>query len=312
MDYSRATPKNNLMDLNFYKDKKIFITGATGFIGSMLTKRLTEAGADITRVDLRRPEPWANIEKSEIIFHLAAHESGNFEPEEDLQVNALSVLYMLEACRRKQVSPKIVFASSSNLVGAPDTIPVDESFKDNPLTIFAVHKLLAEGYLKLYFQDFDIPSIILRLANVYGPSTDTALSLHSTLNKMIQNAVLGQSLKLFVNKDKIRDFLYIEDAVEAFVAAGAVSDLKGEVYIVGSEEGQSFKNIVELVAELVLKTTKQKADVILDEKTPIKPVEMRNFVADSSKFKKLTDWKAETNLKSGLEKTISYFLNVKL
>src|SRR3989344_7073077 len=168
------------MNLEFYKSKKVFMAGATGFIGSMLTKRLIEADADITKVDLRWPEPWADIEKAEIIFHLAAHESGNFEPEKDLQVNALSVLYMLEACRRKNVSPKIIFASSSNLVGAPEEMPVDESFKDNPLTIFAVHKLMAEEYLKLYFRDFGIPSIALRLANVYGPSSDASLSLRST------------------------------------------------------------------------------------------------------------------------------------
>lgn len=312
------------MNPNFYKDKKVLIVGAGGMIGSCLAQKLSTAGCSLhlvyhsppenppqgTKVsvlDISQPEVWNELVGNDVIFHLAAHESGAFEPEKDFQVNSLSVLYMLEACRRKQAAPKIVFASSSNLVGAPEKMPVDESFKDNPLTIFAIHKLLAEEYLQLYFNDFGIPSVALRLTNVYGSSSNVSLSLHSTLNKMINNAVRGKPLKLFANKDKIRDFLYIDDAVEAFLTGGTIDNKKSGVYIVGSEEGEKFKTIVELIAELVSKTMGNQPEIIVDEQTPIKLVEMRNFVANSTKFKNLTSWKPETNLKSGLQKTTDYF-----
>ena len=312
---------------SFYKNKKVLVVGAGGMIGSCLVKALSILGCDLRLVyhnapnnptkgaiisvaDITKPEVWDELASNDVIFHLAAHESGNFEPEEDLKTNALSVLYLLESCRRKEVFPKIVFASSSNLVGAPDKMPVDETFKDNPLTIFAIHKLTAEEYLKLYFHDFGIPSIALRLANVYGPSMEMSLSLHSTLNKMVNNAVAGKPLKLFANKDKIRDFLYIDDAARAFLAAGSLPNEKSGVYIAGSEEGKSFKTIVELVAELVSKTSGRRPEIIIDRETPIKAVEMRNFVADSSKFKKASGWKPQTMLRSGLQKTINYFLKI--
>lgn len=311
----------------FYKDKKVLIVGAGGMIGSLLAKKFSSLGSQLHLVfhsvpqntpsgvqtsvlDLRLPESWDGLVDADIIFHLAAHESKNFEPVEDFEVNARSVLDLLETCRVQKRSPKIVFASSSNVVGAPDRMPVDESFKDNPLTLFAIHKLLAEEYLKLYAQDFNIYSIILRLANVYGPSTDKQVSLHSALNKMVNNAVGGQPLKLFANKDKIRDFLYIDDAVDAYLAAGMVQDPKGEIYVVGSEEGETFENIVALIKGLVAKATGKNPEIVI-EKDQIASVEMRNFVANASRFKKVTGWKPGTSLKEGLQKTIDYFITVK-
>lgn len=301
------------MKTSSYKGKKVLIIGAGGMIGNALTQKLSALGCQLRLVyhnsplDITKPEIWDELVENDIIFHLAAHESSNFELEEDLKTNALSVLYLLEACRQKKVFPKIVFASSSNLVGAPEKMPVDESFKDNPLTIFAVHKLMAEEYLKLYFRDFGIPSVTLRLANVYGPATDLNTSLRSTLNKMINNALRGKPLKLFVNKDKIRDFLYIDDATTAFLTAGG-DNHSGEIYVIGSEEGEPFEYIVELIAKLISKATSHRPEIIIDGQTPIKAVEMRNFCANSSKFKKATGWKPLTSLKSGLQKTIDYFI----
>src|SRR5206468_3845590 len=106
-----------------------------------------------------------------------------------------------------------------------------------------------------------------------------------------------------------RDFLYIEDAAQAFLAAGAVAKPMGEKYVVGSEKGDTFTNIVELISNLASKSGLAAPEVVIDTQTAIKPVEMRNFVANSSKFKELTGWQAQTSFETGIERTIDYFKN---
>lgn len=328
MDNSCAEPPHSLicMDIgNFYKNKKVVITGAGGQIGSLLARRMSAFGgplklifrsvsgaapekAEVFVLDLRARDIWGDIVSgADIVFHLAAHESKNFELETDLEVNARSVLYLLEACRKQKKPPHIVFASSSNVVGAPSKMPVDESFKDNPLTIYAIHKLMAEEYLKFYADNFGIPSITLRLANVYGPSTSFELSLRSSLNKMINSAARNSTLALFANKDKTRDFLHIDDAVDAFVAAGAVNHPLGEVCIVGSERGETFEKIAEMITDAVKRFGREVA-VSVDESSPLSAAEMREFIADSSKFRKLTSWKPQVKLEDGIAMTADYFI----
>lgn len=304
---------------SFYKNKKVVIVGAGGQIGSLLAQKVSALGCRANLIfhdsasDIGKPDIWNGlVADADIIFHLAAHEPKNFKPELDLEINVRSMLCLLEACRVQGKSPQIVFASSSNVVGAPKKMPVDESFKDNPLTVHAIHKLAAEEYLKLYARNFNIPSITLRLASIYGPSTDINLSLRSSINKMINNAAHGLPVRLFANKDKVRDFLYIDDAVDAFIAAGAVNHPRGEIYIIGSEHGETFGKVADFIASDAAKRLGNKTEIIVDKDVRLSEVETREFVANSTRFKELTGWRPNVSFKDGLALTVDYFIDQQL
>ena len=184
--------KAEIADTLFFKDasslalfsgKKILITGANAYLGPKLAEILSgeecalvlhghskpqlsfpnsRAKIILTGGDLSKPDAWeALMTGVDIIFHLAAHESKEFEPELDLEVNAFSTLRLLELCRRQNLRPKIVFASSANLVGLAKRMPVDETFQDDPQTIYAVHKLTSERYFSYYARQYAIPSAVL-------------------------------------------------------------------------------------------------------------------------------------------------------
>ncbi|MCP4627570.1 MAG: NAD-dependent epimerase/dehydratase family protein, partial [bacterium] len=167
-----------------YKGRTVLITGGRGYIGSALTLALNEISCRLILVDQSAASQWKpEADKAEVlllhgdvseiktwetalpgvdyVFHLAAREyyyRSGYDPESDLISNVLPVLHLLEVSRKQNYKPKIVFASSANLYGAVDTLPVNENFRDNPLTMWAIHKLMAEHYFRLYAQQFDIQS----------------------------------------------------------------------------------------------------------------------------------------------------------
>ena len=297
-------------DLQFYEGKKVAVVGASGYVGSLLCPRLKTYGAEVVEFsksnsDITQKTFWEKLfsKPIDIVFHLAAYEARVPDVNLDLQVNAVSVLQCLEAAKNLARKPCVVFSSSSNLAGKADKLPVNENTPDNPMTIYAIHKLLAERYLYHYKINFQIPNITLRLANVYGPSASLELSKRVVLNKLVAMAASGEELKLFANQDKSRDFVYIEDVLNAFLLAGRFAkDAKQKFYVIGSEEGTTFKKCVEIITR-----SSGKEILVTKSETNLPEVEMREFVADSSAFKKLTGWQVHTHLEEGIKKTFDYF-----
>jgi nucleoside-diphosphate-sugar epimerase len=319
--------------LNFYSGKKILITGANAYLGPKLAHQLSAVDCHLilhghknsnfvfpgsrARIesitgDLSLEQAWEDLLSGvDIIFHLAAHESRNFEPKLDWAVNAGTVLNLLETCRAHQSVLKIIFASSANLVGITDHLPVDESFADRPLTIYAIHKLTAERYFKYYADHYGIKSVTLRLANVYGPSIDLASFRRVAFNRMIESALSLGNITLFGNRHCVRDYLYIDDAISAFLTAGAGQNMSdGSFYVVGSGQGYNFSECARLIAETIKLRTGQKPQIANDDLVELVPAEFRNFVADSSRFKRLTGWEAKVSLARGIENTLAYLIGV--
>lgn len=315
--------------LNFYSGKRILITGANAYLGPRLAAGLaildcrlvlhghsevkhgfSNHAAVIERHsgNLAESSAWEKLaEGADIIFHFAAHEKREFEPELDYAVNAATVLNLLQTCREKGYRPKIVFASSSNLVGLTERLPVDESFADRPLTIYAIHKQTAENYLRYFAESYGIPSITLRLANLYGPSVDSQATLRVAANRMVKAAAKEGHLTVFKNRHCVRDYLYIDDAIAAFLAAGADQKSKAGSYcVVGSGKGYNFEEFARVIGKVIEKRTGRKITLTPDDVTELVPAEFRNFVADSSRFRKLTGWKAEVSLEVGIERTLEY------
>jgi UDP-glucose 4-epimerase len=322
--------------LNAYHGRTILITGGRGYIGSALAQSLSVVNCRLILLDQSPVEGWrpegqraevfllngdVSIRKSwddalpgvDYVFHLAAKEyfyRSEYDPEQDLQVNALPILRLLEVCRTQNYRPKIVFASSTNLFGLVDTLPVNEDNGDDPLTMWAVHKLTAEHYLRLYARQFGIKSTTLRLANVYGPTARCSVMDRVVINKVIAKALDGEALIKYANQGCVRDYVFLKDVVRAFLLAGAgCGSTKNLVYVIGSGVGKSIADVWQLIADCVRVLIGKDVPIRFDDSVEIEPLELRNFVADTQRFQKATGWKPRTELAQGIEITVRAILS---
>lgn len=322
--------------LNTYQGCTILITGGRGYIGSALAQALSGVNCKLILLDQSPDDAWkpaANIAEVlvlngdvslrktwnkalpgvDYVFHLAAEEyfyRSEYDPERDYQLNALPILRLLEICRAQNRRPRIVFSSSANLYGLADKLPVNEYSRDDPLTIWAVHKLAAEYYLRYYAQQFGIYSISLRLANVYGPVARWSVVDRVVINKVITKALEGEALTTYVNQSSIRDYVFIDDVVSAFMAAGACcGSTRSPIYIIGSGEGHSIADVWKLIADCVSSHIGKIVPVRFDDSVKIEPLEMRSFVADTGLFQKATGWKPRVELAQGIDDTVRTILS---
>jgi nucleoside-diphosphate-sugar epimerase len=322
--------------LNSYQGRTILITGGRGYIGSALSQFLANVDCKLILLDQSSGDTWRpdgkladvqllNGNASErmtwesvlpgvdYVFHLAAREyfyRSDYKPELDYKFNALPALHLLEVCRTHNYQPKIIFASSANLFGLVYALPVNEDNRDNPLTMWAVHKLAAEHYLRLYDQKFAIKSLTLRLANVYGPTACWSVMGRVVINKMIARALDVGELITYTNQCCIRDFVFLEDVVQAFLLAGVYcGSTESLMFVIGSGDGKTITDTWHLIADNVRSHVCKNVPIRLDESVEIEPLEMRNFVADTKRFQDATGWKPQIGLTQGIDITVRSILS---
>ena len=290
------------MDNKKFADSNILITGSNGYIGKELKNLLSDKDFNVqcSRGDLSKKEIWKeNIDKDiDYIFHLAAAEGEN----KNMEMNSTSVLNLLNVCVDMNIKPKIILASSTNLFGATDLEIVDETSPSLTLSEFSAHKLLAENYLKLFYQKYHIPSLTLRIPNVYGPSSSKRNFNRSVVNRVIKLSLEGAGLKLFNNRGCLRDFLYIDDIVNAFYLCGGLNSehYKGNFYLLGSNSTSSIEDVWKVICN------KTSSDLIIDNKNMLSPMEYRSFICNSSKFRDLSLWTVKVPLNKGIDLTLEY------
>lgn len=321
---------------NHYSGKKILITGGAGYLASVLVALLSDIECRITRLDQKKApvipggrrariadmvgdvseyKTWEEaLDGADIVFHFAAQTSvyaANDDPAEDLKRNLLPMVHLLETCRRRKIKPVILFSGTVTEAGMPQYLPVDENHPDIPITIYDLHKLMAENYLKYYCGQALVKGAILRLANVYGPGPESGSADRGILNLMVKKALQGEDLTLYGAGEYIRDYVYVYDVAMAFLSAAAnIDKINGRHFVIGSGKGTTLSEAFNMVAErAAVKTGKKVRIVSVDPPPELSLIERRNFIADNRKFISDTGWKVERSLAQGIEAIIESILN---
>jgi UDP-glucose 4-epimerase len=317
----------------FYTDKHILITGGLGFLGSNLAHKLLSCRAKVTILDNLDPLYGGNlynvksIEKeikivigdvmdenvitplimeSDIIFHLAAQVSyidSLGMPFRDLDLNARATLLILEIIRNHKLSTKLVFSSSRMVIGKSNDLIVNEMANTNPLSLYAIHKLTSEKYMLMYHSDFGIPVIIFRITNPYGIRQQLKHSKYSLVGWFIRLAMENKTISIFGDGKQLRDYIYIEDIVEAFLLSTSNPASTGEIINLGSgyssEFGEMVKTILKIVGSGEIKYVEWPENY--------ERIETGNFQVDISKLKSLTHWSPSYSLEQGVTETYNYY-----
>jgi len=316
-----------------FANKNILITGGLGFIGSNLAIRLVELGAKVRIVDSliwAYGGNWFNIEPvkdrvkvvvadirdrnvldelvagQDYIFNLAgqvSHIDSMTDPFTDMDINTRSQLALLESCRLINPHAKIVFTSSRQIYGKPQYLPVDEKHPLAPTDVNGINKMAGEWYHILYNNVHDIRSVSLRLTNVYGPRQLMKHNRQGFIGWFIRLAVEGDVIKLYGDGSQQRDLNFVDDVVDAIVAAAADEGSNGQIYNLGHHEPVSLSQIAEMLIEI---SGKGRIEYMPwpDEK---KKIDIGDYYGDYGKIKKELNWTPQTSLREGLEKTVKFY-----
>jgi UDP-glucose 4-epimerase len=315
-----------------YAGAKVMITGGLGFIGSTLALRLVELGADVlvidslvpdyggnpanlagfeTRlgieiVDLRdRPAMRRLLPGQRFIFNLAgqiAHLASMTEPLVDLEINAAAQLALLEDCRTINPEAVIVYASTRQIYGKPDYLPVDEVHPLRPVDVNGINKLAAESYHLLYQRVYGMPAVALRLTNTYGPRMRIKDARQTFLGIWLRRVLEGGGFEVWEGAQK-RDLTYVDDAVEAFLHAAANPACFGGAYNIGGPPPVTLEELAWLMIRIGGAGCFETKSFPADRKR----IDIGDYWADDRRFRAATGWAPQIAIEDGLGRSFDYF-----
>jgi UDP-glucose 4-epimerase len=317
---------------NCFQEKRILITGGLGFIGSTLARSLVEQGANVTLVDSLIPEYGGNlfniaglegkvhinisdvrdehsmrylVQGRDYLFNLAgqtSHMDSMYDPVTDLEINCRAQLSILEACRKYNPEIKIVFASTRQLYGKPDYLPVDEKHMLRPADVNGVNKMSGEWFHILYNNVYGIRACALRLTNTIGPRMRVRDARQTFLGIWVRLLVEGKSFEVW-GGEQLRDFTFVEDAVDAFLLAAAREEANGQIYNLGGDRVISLGDLAELLVHVNGKGSYAIRAYPLDRKL----IDIGDYYADYSRIQSALGWKPRTSLPEALKLTLAYY-----
>lgn len=308
-----------------YKDKKVLVTGGAGFIGSALVKKLIDLGAEVTVIDDLFTGRLSNLDgvhgkytfietsieiphivsrlvlDSQIVFHLAARNIivSTKSPMEDYKTNIEGTLNILMASRNSKIE-KLVYTSSASVYGNPRYLPINEDDSINLLTPYAVSKYTGEGYCSAFNESYSVPVTVLRLSNVYGPGQSPSNAYCGVVSKFLRSARAGEPLEIHGDGQSTRDFTYIDDVVDAIIAAGLMHNVDGEVLNVATGIETSINQLAVGVLGLYGKFKVSHID-----RRDIDNIRRR--VLNIEKIRRRLHWTPRITLGRGLETTKDWF-----
>jgi UDP-glucose 4-epimerase len=328
-----VTPRDVRDYREFYRDRAVMITGGLGFIGSNLARALvdlgarvlivdsliTDSGGDLFNIDgiadrlqvniadIRQQTTMNHLVRDrDVIFNLAgqvSHIDSMRDPYTDLEINCRSQLGVLEACRNHNPAVKVVFAGTRQVYGKPDSLPVTERHLVRPTDINGINKAAGENYHLVYNNVFGVRACSLRLTNVYGPRQLIRHNRQGFIGWFIRLAIEDKTIQIYGDGSQLRDFVYVDDAADAFLRAGASDACNGEVFNVGGQEPVSHR---ELTTRLVAVAGSGRVEYV-DWPAEKKAIDIGSFFADSTKFTTATGWTPSVPLDEGLRRTLAFY-----
>lgn len=309
------------------------ITGGLGFIGSHLARRLVQEGHRVTVIDSLIPQyggnlanvadihdkisinisdvrdPYATrelVKNVQWVFNLAgqtSHADSMIDPFTDLDINAKAQLSLLEAVRDVNPEAIVVFASTRQLYGRPQYLPVDEAHPIRPVDVNGVNKLAGEQFHLLYHDVYGIRTCALRLTNTYGPAMRVKDARQTFLGIWVRNLLTNQPIQVFGDGRQMRDFNYVEDVVEALVAAASTDACYGHVLNLGSPE---VVTLADLAARLIALQPGAHWDLVSFPEER-KRIDIGDYYSDHTLAYRLLGWKPQVELETGLARTVDYY-----
>jgi nucleoside-diphosphate-sugar epimerase len=326
--------KMNLQNEHLWKDRKVIITGGLGFIGSNLARRLVDYGAQVTLVDSLVPEYGGNlfniepihdrsvvnisdvrdahslrhlVKGMDILFNLAgqtSHLDSMSDPQTDLDINCKSQLSILETCRKENPEIKVVFASTRQIYGKPDYLPVDEKHSIRPVDVNGINKVAGEQYHILYNKVYGIKTTVLRLTNTYGPRMRIKDARQTFLGVWIKKILAGEPFEVWEG-EQLRDFTYVDDCVEALMQCALSALADGRVFnLGGADEPVSLVRLAEmLIAANGGVGSFERKNFPAERKA----IDIGDYYSDMSLIQETVGWQPKVGLREGLEKSLNYF-----
>src|SRR5512145_189052 len=309
------------------------ITGGLGFIGSNLARELAALGARVLIVDSLISEYGGNlfnisgiedrvrvnvadirqqstmnylVRDHDVIFNLAgqvSHIDSMQDPYTDLEINCRSQLSLLEACRRYNPSVKVVFAGTRQVYGRPDSLPVSEAHLVRPTDVNGINKAAGEYYHLVYNNVFGVRACSLRLTNVYGPRQLLKHNRQGFIAWFIRLAIEDREIQIYGDGSQLRDFVYVDDAADAFLRAGADEACNGQVLNVGGLEPIAHRDLVQLLVGIAGSGRYQFVEWPPEKKA----IDIGDFYADSTRIRQTLGWTPQTDLADGLRRTIDFY-----
>jgi UDP-glucose 4-epimerase len=313
-------------------NKNVLITGGLGFIGSNLACRLLSEGANILLVDSLVPEYGGNlfnvvgiedrvrvnisdvrdehsmaylVQGQDYLFNLAgqtSHMDSMQDPYTDLEINCRAQLSILEACRKHNPEIKIVFASTRQLYGKPDYLPVDERHLLRPVDVNGINKMAGEWYHILYNNVYGIRACALRLTNTYGPRMRVKDARQTFLGLWIRLLVEGKPFEVW-DGDQLRDFTYVDDAVDALLIAALREDANGQIFNLGGECSLSLREL----AGMLVKANGGGDYAVRSFPADRKRIDIGDYYADWSRIHEVLGWQPRIPLGEGLTRTLEFY-----
>ena len=321
------------MTAGSFSGARVLITGGAGFIGSHIARRLVRDGADVTLVDSLIPEYGGNlanirdieeavhlniadvrdhhgmdylVQGADILFNVAgqtSHLDSMRDPFPDLDINARAQLAILEACRRHNPQVRIVFASTRQVYGKPQYLPVDERHPVVPVDVNGVNKVAGENYHLVYHTAHGIRTNVLRLTNTYGPGMRVKDARQTFLGVWIRNVLTGVPIKVYGDGAQVRDLSYVDDVVDAFLASAQSDDSIGTTLNIGGAERISLGDL----AELLVRCNGSGEVESVPFPDELKEIDIGDYYSDDSAARSLLEWTPQIGVEEGLERSLEYY-----
>lgn len=318
--------------LDHFRRKSVLITGGLGFIGSTLARQLVEVDAQVLLVDSLIPEYGGNlfniagienrlrvnisdvrdqyslkylVKGVDFIFNLAgqtSHMDSMEDPQTDLAINCTAQLSILEVCRRHNPGVKLVFASTRQIYGRPQYLPVNEAHPLNPVDVNGINKMAAEFYHRLYDRVYGLRTCVLRLTNTVGPRMRVRDARQTFVGIWVRHLLEGLPIQVW-GGPQLRDFTYVDDVVEALLTVAAAQQGQGEVFNLGGSSVISLRDLAALMVRInggghfEIKPFPADRDAI----------DIGDFYSDSTKMSQLFGWKPRTQLEETVSRTLEYY-----